>query len=138
MRNFELLSHTADVRIHAEGSTIEDLFLASLLGLCSVLSPEADFNRETNVAADPVTVNSSDCTSLLIDFLAEALYLMYRDHTLLFTCSLELHGTNSITATFGGVKADGFDNDVKAVTYHEAEVLVNDNGDYECTIVLDI
>lgn len=58
---------------------------------------------------------SLDISSLLIDFLSTILTLSYENKAIF--C---------------------FDKDIKAVTYHEAEVKKNDQGKYETTIVFDI
>ena len=43
-----------------------------------------------------------------------------------------------LKAKIYGQKVDEFDEDIKAVTYHEVEIIKNDKGGFEAVIVLDI
>lgn len=136
--NFEILSHTADVRIKANGNTIPELFAAALQGLCSVLKPDFDFLSEPEIITEEISISSFDMTTLLIDFLAEALFQMHNEKALYYSCRIELTENNSLSAVFAGRKIDCFEKDVKAITYHEAEIITNQSGYMECIFVPDI
>jgi SHS2 domain-containing protein len=138
MRKFDLLSHTADIRILAQGDSLPELFSASLEGLCEVLNPgwaELNLNCNLNVKIKTVSIDS---TILLIDFLGEALLKMNNNSALLPKVKFNKINDNSLEAVLSGFKIDGFENDVKAVTYHEADIKLNENNLFETYIVLDI
>jgi SHS2 domain-containing protein len=138
MKNYELLSHTADIRIKAEGSSYTELFEAALLGLCSVLKPDYDYFIEPDYSSIEIMISSYDRTTLLVDFLSEALYEMHNEKVILYSCNLKFNVGNILTVKFLGRKIDAFDKDVKAITYHEAEIIQNSDGNFECVIVPDI
>jgi SHS2 domain-containing protein len=138
MKYYELLSHTADIRIKAEGSSIEELFEAALSGLCALLKPDFDYFNETDFTTKEITISSFDRTTLLVDFLSEALYEMHNEKVLLYKCDIKFRDGNILTVKFSGRKIDAFDKDVKAITYHEAEIIQNAGGNFECVIVPDI
>ncbi len=136
MKKFELLSHTADVRIHATGSTHEELFRAALEGLCEVTIPahgsgEITFRKE-------IAIDSPDLTALLIDFLSDALSIMHSNKVLLPEVEFKAMDEVYLRAELRGFRVDEFDEDVKAVTYHEANIVENPEGVFETIIVLDI
>ena len=43
-----------------------------------------------------------------------------------------------VEASIEGIPAEGFDEDIKAVTYHQAEVHRKEGGEWETLLVLDI
>lgn len=138
MKQFELLSHTADIRIKAIGSTYHELFEAALLGLCTVLKPDFDYTARPDYDSIEIIISSYDNTTLLVDFLSEALYEMHNEKVILYSCDLNFNIGNILTVKFSGRKTDAFDKDVKAITYHEAEIVKNADGNFECIVVPDI
>ena len=137
MRSYKFLPHTADVRILAQGSSIAELFCASLEALCQVLVPSDSFDRNNASLSLIIEIESTDTTTLLIDFLSAALTRMYLNNALLPFATFELLTDTSVKAVISGFEALDFQEDVKAVTYHEAEVTKVGNS-YKTTIVIDI
>ncbi len=137
MKFYEILSHTADLRIKATGTVMAELFAAGLEGVCHILKPGFDFTKEPDIYIE-IEVSSFDISSLFVDFLAEALFIMHSEKLLLAAANMSFGGAKSLHAVCAGYKADMFDKDVKAITYHEAEIITNSSGLIECTIVPDI
>jgi SHS2 domain-containing protein len=135
MKSYELLAHTADVRILARGSTQAELFEAALQGLCAVLLPGYK-EKQIDIGFE-LTTTSIDMTSLLIDFLSDALTLMHSKQCLLYKAEIISADETLVKSKLMGYRIKEFENDVKAVTYHEAEVKSRD-GLMESIIVLDI
>lgn len=131
---FELMQHTADVRMRVTAPTREELFADALRGLMSVVEPEGVTTDE--VSAE-VEIGAPDITVLLVDFLNEALTRAhvrresYSDVTFRHLTDTEL------AATLRGVRVHGFGEDVKAVTYHEADV-DHREGQWSTLLVFDI
>lgn len=132
---FEILPHTADLRIRAWGRTIEELFRDSLLGMSAVLQPAAAPGNET--IERRITLEAPDVDSLLIDFLSEALSLSEINREIYTSVQFPEFKPDSLTATLRGVQVGGFDKDIKAVTYHEAVIRRTGEG-YEATVIYDI
>lgn len=132
---YEILPHTADLRIRATGKTIEELFRNSLRGMSSVMQSEAGGQRSD--VERKVVVASPDTPSLLIDFLAEALASAQVNREVYSDVEFAEFDDRHVRATLRGVPVESFEKDVKAVTYHGIEIKETDNG-YEATIIYDI
>lgn len=138
MHNFIILPHTSEIRLRAEGDTIEELFIASLEGMNSII--KNDFSREMSMMnyRDIVSVSSKDVSMLLVDFLSEMLTLSHQFKAVFHTVDFMEFGNTSLTANIEGDRVDGFDEDIKAVTYTEAEIKKNEHDNFETIIVFDI
>jgi SHS2 domain-containing protein len=138
MKSFQIISHTADVRIKTQAGDIESLFEVALEGLVSILNPDHHSTNNEDLITIDISVSSVDKTSLLIDFLSEALTQMYIRHALIKKVKFHEFSDKFLSASFMAFTISNFTVDVKAVTYHEAEIKINNLDEYECTIVLDI
>jgi SHS2 domain-containing protein len=132
---FEVIQHTADVRLRIRGDSIEELFREAVRGLTASLQP---LPMESAEVHRTVTVESVDRTTLLVDFLNEVLWLAdVHGETFHDVKFAELTETR-LAADLRGTRTDSFGSDIKAVTYHEAEVTRNEQGVWETMLVLDI
>lgn len=138
MKAYSLIPHTGDVRLHAGGKSHEKLFAAALEGMNRILNKEYEKHLNKHTITEELTVTAYDITSLLIDFLSEVLTRSHIRKAIFHTIDyIEIQG-NTLNARLLGTKADKFMEDIKAVTYHEANVRQNDKGYYETTVVFDI
>ena len=131
---YEILQHTADVRLRVTASSLEELFADALQGLMAVMHGAPVGGGEET---ETIELDSVDLTALLVDFLNEALVravVRRRGFTGVTFASL---GETHLSATLTSVPAVSFDEDVKAVTYHEAEVRRSGEG-WTTMLVLDI
>ncbi|ROL60650.1 archease [Bacteroidetes/Chlorobi group bacterium ChocPot_Mid] len=135
IEKFKILPHQADVRILAQGSNKENLFRAALKGLCKVMLQDKEIKQPSIIKQ--ITVKSTDLTGLLIDFLSEVLSLSHQYKVLFCEVNFEKLTESYLKAEIKGIEVQGFDEDVKAVTYHEANVVLID-GVFQTVIVLDI
>lgn len=131
----EIVQHTADVRVRVTAKTLPELFEESLQALMEVMHPE---HRNEETVRDTISIESVDTTALLIDFLNEALLRCHvRQHTYT-SASFPSLTTTSLQATLTAVPVARFGEDVKAVTYHEADVRQTAAGGWTTMLVLDI
>lgn len=137
MRNYKLLPHTADVRLYVEADTPEELFKGALNGMAEILK-KGFCAEKIETASKMLNIESIDQTSLLIDFLSEALQYSHEEKIIYCRVKIIKLEEKSLEAEIFGRGADGFDEDIKAVTYHEAEIRKNEKGNWEVTIVFDI
>ncbi len=140
IKKFEILPHTADVRIRAFGETIPDLFTNALYGMSYFLKPEIEdevWLMEKHEVKRSVKIESQDQTSLLIDFLNEALTLGQTNREIYLNAKFKKLTKKNLEGEIIGVKIDSFEKDIKAATYHEAKI-EKKNGLYEITIIYDI
>lgn len=131
---FELIHHTADVRLRVAAASLEDLFRDAVAGLYAVMrgSPEGEPVRRT-IAVD----DSADTTALLVDFLNDVLNRAHIGRELFERVTFTRFDETSLTAELHGTAPAEFEEDVKAVTYHEADVRFED-GAWTTMLVFDL
>lgn len=138
LKLYSIVPHVGDVRLNVRGKSLELLFAAALEGMNRIMNKEYEKNLNKHVFLKEVKLSSSDVTSLLIDFLSAILALSHIHKAIFYTIDhMEIYDS-SLHAIVLGVKSEKFDRDIKAVTYHEANVKQSDKGGYETTIVFDI
>jgi SHS2 domain-containing protein len=130
---FAVAQHTADIRIEISSPSPEELFADGVRGLMHVMKPEVS----GEAAVVTVEVESPDLTALLVDFLNE---LLLRCHTRRETFEPEsiVLRDDTVVARLRAMSVSEFEEDVKAVTYHEADVRQAEDGSWTTTIVLDV
>ena len=116
---FEIIDHIADVRLRVRAPSLEALFVDAMRGMFAVMRAHpGDTHIERSVAVH----DAADTTSLLVDFLNEVLYRAQVAHEMFDEAHFTRLHTTSCEATLRGFVSAAFEEDVKAVTYHEAEV----------------
>lgn len=136
MRRYFFLDHTTDIRLKLEASTLEELFLAALEGMSSVIKHEVLPTDEE--VSESITLTSSDPTSLLIDFLSSVLTQSHVQQAVFTSIDEFAVEDNTLSVTIHGYPVSSFDEDIKAVTYHEAYVEKTLQGLYEAQVIFDI
>jgi SHS2 domain-containing protein len=137
MKEYKFLAHTADMRLQVQATTLEELFSAALEGMNTIIKPEAHACTKGDVEKTLI-LSSSDSTSLLIDFLSEVLTLSVIHKAIFFHVSFELLSNLRLKAILTGMHVSSFNEDIKAVTYHNAQVVRGPDGVYQVTITFDI
>lgn len=136
MKNkFKILPHTADVRMLIFGDSFQELFFNALLGMEKILGP-IKTNKETDWRG--FKVESLDTTALLIDFLSEILYLTQTHKEIYNQLEIKKLTETSIEGRVKGIKIEGFSEDIKGVTYHEAYVQQKSDGKWEALVIFDL
>jgi SHS2 domain-containing protein len=136
---FKILSHTADIRLYVTASESEELFESALRGMANL--QKGDFCEQQDqsfVIQDSIQLNAIDRTSLLIDFLSKVLTLSQINRVIYCKVNFLKLSDTELTATIEGNKVNFFDEDIKAVTYHEAELIENKDRQLETVIIFDI
>jgi SHS2 domain-containing protein len=137
MKSVRVLSHTADVRLLIRANSRHELFTAGLLGIARMMSPE--IKNKDYTFKRTVEVESGDLTGLFIDFLNEILSFNNIDKCIYdLVKDIRITDNAKIIARIEGYGIPHFKKDIKAVTYHEAEIRRSGVGLYEATIILDI
>lgn len=132
---FEEIEHTADWALRVRGRDLPELLVQAALGMGSLLVAE--------LAAVPVDVErrfaleAIDAESLLVNWLGELAYwaeaesLVFREFDL-----LELTPT-ALQAIARGGRVQNLEKHIKAVTYHNLEIVASERG-LEATVVFDV
>lgn len=134
----EYLSHTADVKIRLCAETLPELFQLGLESLNQLLQPNFTASNYKGSLTENISLDAADTTALLIDFLSEVLTFSQVYKAIFFDFTIDSMTDCTLIGTINGTKVDFFQEDVKAVTYHEAEVTINDRGNWETIIIFDI
>lgn len=138
MSPFQIIGHTADVRLYVTGKDQKELFLSGLQALFSVIKPDICQQNTEYPVKQPIAIRSVDQTALLIDFLSEALTLSHEMGVVFCHGQFTTLTETSLKGFIYGKAVDSFDEDVKAVTYHEANIHRTKSGEYAVWIILDI
>lgn len=138
MRSIEYLPHIADVRMRIQGSSEEELFRAGLEGIGRILKTDVFKSPQEGNEFVEISLVSGDMTTLLVEFLNEVLMYSHTQKAVFFDVNFQHISEKKIRAKIMGKRINAFDEDIKAVTYHEAQVEKNESGMFETIIVLDI
>ncbi len=137
MREYQLIEHVADVRLFVRATNLEELFMGALEGMASIIKPEFCSGEDTDIERI-IAVYSGDETLLLIDFLSQVLTLSIINKAVFFRSTFALLTETRLEAKIAGKQILKFDEDIKAVTYHDAQVEGGPDGFYAVTITFDI
>lgn len=133
---YEVVRHTADVRFRLDGRSREDLFASGVEAIMDFLKKPG--SGEIGEIPRQVNVKSGEVTTLLVDFLSELLTLAQTYGEVYRRVRFGKLTERELEAEVIGVKVDRFDDDIKAVTYHEAEVKQNEVGVWQTKVVIDV
>jgi SHS2 domain-containing protein len=146
MRDFELVSHTADIKIRVFGKSLKDLFRNALVGMFQSIGPHASGCKVTNgrlvcpslPVSHFINVSAIDLPNLLIDFLSEALYLSDVHNEAYLDATIDELNERHIKAKIYGIVVERFEVvEIKAVTYHGLQIK-QISGLWQTEIVFDI
>jgi SHS2 domain-containing protein len=131
---YEIVQHTADVRMRVSAPTREGLFAEALHGLMDLVKAEGAAGEEVKARID---LTAPDETSLLVDFLNEVLTRCAIRREVYTRAVFGSMTDTSLSADLEGHRVERFGEDVKAVTYHEAEVRRH-GGAWSTMLLFDI
>ncbi len=136
MAKYEILEHTADLKIRIFGKTREELFENAMVGMFESANyqPTTDNRRLKR----KIKISSIDLASLLVDFLSEVLYLSETKKEVYQHIEFKKFTENEIEATLIGKKLKRMGVHIKAVTYHDLDIHQRKDKIWQATILFDI
>lgn len=143
---FNFIPHAADIQLQITASSAQELFQHALRGMFFVMRPKGrvvslEKNSVTCAAYSSerhISLTSKNETFLLIEFLAEALYLFESFHEIYTEVVFEQLEATALEATLRGCAISGCASaGIKAVTYHDAFVR-KEGSLWRAQIVFDI
>jgi SHS2 domain-containing protein len=136
---FEIVEHTADVGIVSHGPTIADAFEQAARGLYSLM---IDLGRVEPLVAREITAEAPDRERLLVRWLSDLIFLTESEALVFASFEVDVAPDGrSLRALAQGEPLDmarhdpGYD--VKAVTYHDLEVVEEPSG-WRCRVIVDV
>ena len=132
---FEEIEHTADRALRIYGSDLRELLLNAAGGMNSLLVRQ--YNASSQQEKKSVDLDAIDAESLLVEWLSELAY--WAETELLVFHKFDLHSVSPthVKATIHGNRVAQLDNHIKAVTYHNLEIIQTDEG-LTATVVFDV
>jgi SHS2 domain-containing protein len=132
---FEEIEHTADRALRICGSDLRELLLNAAQGINSLLG--APCNAGTEPAAKVVELEAEDAEGLLVEWLSELAYWAESESLVFHRFDLHSLSPTQLKATIHGRRVTQLDNHIKAVTYHDLEIIQTEDG-LTATVVFDV
>ena len=132
---FKEIEHTADRALRIYGSDLQELLINAAGGMNSLLVQE--YNVFSLQEEKSVELDAIDSESLLVEWLSELAY--WAETELLVFHKFDLHSVSPthVKATIHGNRVAQLENHIKAVTYHNLEIIQTDAG-LTATVVFDV
>ncbi len=135
---FTPIDHTADIGVEIQGESLEDLFITAGIALTDQLVSIKNVLPEDDRT---IEIEGRDKTDLLVKWLKQILSLYQIEYFLSKEFKILKLTDNEISANIKGEMFKNsrheVKNDIKAVTYHQAEVIKTDS-DYRVTVIMDV
>ncbi|MDP3052686.1 MAG: archease [bacterium] len=144
VKKFEILEHRADIKIKVFGKTLVELYENAVWAMASILFKNANPKKQELRLAKTIIIKSIDREVLLIDFLNDILgesqinQAIYPIVRLIDFQPDGVQGMVYLKAKISGYEIERFDEDIKAVTYHDLNISQDKNGIWEATILFDV
>ena len=137
MHTFDLMDHTADVGIRAQGDTLAELLVACAEGMFSILAEGGESREETAVE---IAIEADDAEGLVHAWLRELLFRFSAEGLFFRRFEIEASETRLRALCHG----ERFDPDrhhggaeIKAVTYHAFSVEHGPDG-WTADVLFDV
>lgn len=138
MNKYTFLPHTADIRLQVTGASLEQLFENALNGMNYIIKPGLNDDVKNFDVHEKINIKSIDSSVLLIDFLSQVLTLDHLRHAVFCKINWYYLNPKEASAEISGNRVENFDDDIKAVTYHEVNIHRSESGLLKTVIVFDI
>lgn len=115
------LEHISDLVLHASGISQRAVFRNALRKMNQVLKPGYCEGPRHSDCCMRIQIEAPDSAALLVDFLSEALALCLIQKTIFCYVYFDLLEERRLSARLFGRWHDGLENEIKAITYREAE-----------------
>lgn len=134
---YRIIDRTAgNIRLHIEAKTPEELFADAVRGLMDLMQPEAD--PGVAVAERELVIHAPDQTSLIVDFLKELLADSYARKEMVQDVTIRHLSDDYIESDIRTVPAISFGEELKGVSYREADVHQRPDGMWEVSLIFDV
>ena len=132
---FQEIDHTADHALKVFGADLEELFISAAEGMTSLIV--SDLKSVPSDITKAIALNAIDTESLLVEWLSELAYWAETEMLIFKTFRVQSITASHLTASVTGGKMPALEKYIKAVTYHNLEILKTPRG-FEVAIVFDV
>lgn len=132
---FEEIEHTADNALWVSGRSWEQLLINAARGMNSLMVP--DITGIGSRTRKPAVINAIDAEGLLVEWLSELAYWAEKELLVFTRFEFQQASSTMVRATLIGGHVDQLQKHIKAVTYHNLEIVKTDKG-LTATVVFDV
>jgi SHS2 domain-containing protein len=132
---FEEIEHTADRALIIYGRNLEELLVNAARGLNSLLDTDEDLSSTPTTKS--IELDALDAESLLVEWLSELAYWAEAEMLVFSKFDLQNVSPNHVTALIYGSRVSQMEKHIKAVTYHNLEIIKTETG-LAATVVFDV
>lgn len=131
---YRVVEHTADLAFEVRAGSFRELLVEALGAMTEWTAPAWG----TESAERPFSIESPDPSCLLVDLLNEALTLSQIHYEAYDSISFDELSRTVARGAFTGRRISGARDEIKAVTYHGAQVEESSDGVWSAAILMDI
>jgi len=143
MKPYEIVDHTADVRLKVNGATLKELFENAAKGMFAIIRDEGIVKdaKSSERRIIEIKKEADDFETLLVDWLGEVLYTINKENIFCTNFKILELNNNGVRGEVYGKKIDPaknkFQTEIKAVTFHELKIEEQAKG-FSCAIIFDV
>ena len=130
---FEEVAHTADWALRVWASDFPQLASTAVEGMLALMKPQYSSKTEH---VHIIQVDGADEAELLVGLLSDVLFLLENQSQAPNRCGVVIK-RQQLMAMISSVKVKSIAKMIKAVTYHNLEIIRTPTG-LECTLVFDV
>lgn len=134
-KRFEVVDHTADWALRVYGRNLEQLLRHAAQGMNSLMV--ANLETVTVTETRHIALEVYDPETLLVDWLTELAYWAEMERLVFTAFEMTAVSPTHLSAIVRGGTAVKLEKHIKAVTYHNLEIIQTKEG-LEATIVFDV
>lgn len=135
MKRFQVLEHTADLKMRVFGNTLKELFQNAAFALAVNQKGNSEFKGECLIKK--IKIKAKDQNFLLIDFLNQLLFLSDTEEKVFGEVKIKRLDEKNLEGEAYGYKYRELNLEIKAATYHEIEIK-KEKGTFVAEIIFDI
>ena len=132
---FEEVEHTADRALRIFGINLRELMISAARGMTQLMVGNA--SKISTEIEKSIELQAVDAESLLVEWLSELAYWAETEMLIFKKFKITDVSATRLQATVSGGKATELEKHIKAVTYHNLEIIQTPKG-LEVTIVFDV
>ena len=136
MKKYEVLEHTADLRIKAQGETSKELFSNIAYGLCEKMLGK-DLSSLKSKDLRLIEVHGNNLESVLVNFLNEIIFQADINKEIYTDFQIEKLSDTHIKVTAKSTKVSEKRLEVKAATFYQLKIKKK-NKKFEVVVTFDI
>jgi SHS2 domain-containing protein len=135
MFRYEEIEHTADVALRVHGKDLKELLKNAALGMANLICGKNFLSDD--YTEEHVEIRADDGEGLLVEWLSELAFLVEIKSFIFQGVEILTLSETSLKANVFGKIARELKVHIKAVTYHNLNIIETGNG-FEATVVFDI